>query len=250
MKYLYTPTVQRRGRIQLLDVAEVQGRQGFASVYGFPPETAEVILAQKHLRDIRHMPVFADVLLTDFDNEWEAAERFRLWLVEQDYTHKCYTSGNRSIHIHVATTAATGSWVPRAHKEWVKVHAPGSDLTIYRQTGLFRLEGTWHEKNPGHRKQLTSEHYGGILDIPYVPPLPKLPPRTPDEAQRRLQYAVEVEKTEGNRRLYVWYLGTLCAEAGMTEDEAREVVYGWAASKCSPPLPTEHIERKLAEAYR
>jgi hypothetical protein len=139
------------------------------------------------------------------------------------------------------------------HKEWVRFNAPGADLTIYTHTGLYRLEGTWHEKNPGHRKQLVYEHTGPNVPLftePKVRARPLTSATTLQEASVYLQFASRDKVTAGGRRCHVWRIGTLAYDAGVDYAQALAYAQRWNSNYAVPPLDSDVVEQKVYEAYQ
>lgn len=250
--FMVTPTVKRVGLPDFVPVDRLYQYQGFRSVFMFPSEAVDEIRAQGHLRRLTHLPVAAAELLIDFDDNLERAQEFNKWLYEEGYVYNRYASGNRSVHYHILTTLLTGPSVPYSHKKWVREHAPGADLTIYHHVGLFRLPQTWHEKNPGHRKQLVASGGYRTLHIPLEERKFISVPMTsldPDEASRKLRRALQREQTEGGRRVHVWYIGAMAYDAGLSEHEAIDRALEWNQSHAVPMLDPTVIIKKIEEAY-
>jgi hypothetical protein len=188
----------------------------------------------------------------DFDSTPESAYRLANKLEAEDISFDVYTSGNRSIHLHVAIEPMEGTTVAQAQKQWVKQHAPDADLTIYHNTALYRLTGTWHEKNPGHRKQLLDRHQGNYKLV--IDPWTRKPPTTVKEIQEKvsphiLALALGDKVSVGGRRCHVWRIGTICYDLGLDYSEAVRHAYNWNNEHAVPPLDSRVIEQKIYEAY-
>ena len=249
--YLYTPTVKRSGKPQLLEGDELKSRQGFRSVFGYPDTTAAVIAQNGNTRKLKGMELYLDCLLVDFDNCEDDADRFGEYLRDNGIGHEVYDSGNRSQHYHVPTKPLTSRTLPRDVRHWVQLHAPGADLTIYTTSGLFRLPGTWHEKNPGRRKQLTAAYEGDKLIVPKSQRPHYFNSAIPEAkvADRKLSIGLSARKSEGGRRCYVYYLAKNAHDAGYPEEAALGFITQWNMKCASPPLDLADIERKVSEAY-
>lgn len=249
---LVTPTVKRQGILQFSTLQMLQLHAGFRSVYCFRTKERDEVLQQGHLRRLQHLPVVAVELLVDFDDEPLQAQLFQEYLQDHGYTFNMYDSGNRSKHFHVMTTWHEGAWVPYAQREWVRSHAPGADLTIYRQAGLFRLPGTWHEKRAGYRKKLLISVAGRPLDVPRIEtPVRAVPLVAYPSAEAKLKLDRGAGKTQiaGGRRVHAWYLGAMAHDAGLGLDEAIDVVLGWNQEYAVPALDPEVIINKVEEAF-
>lgn len=250
--YVITPTVHRRPPLQFAQYNLLHLYVGFRSVYGFTSDQRDLLLSRQHLRRISHMPVIAQDLLVDFDEQPLQAQVFQEYLQEQGLMFNMYDSGNRSVHFHVACSWMEGTWVPYAQREWARRHAVGCDLTIYRHTGMFRLPYTWHEKRPGHRKQLRLSVSGHLLDIPRAEPPLRLLPTTQlpsDEALDKFKVGLTRFQSLGGRRIHAWYLGAMACDAGLGLDEAVDAVLQWNQTHSYPPLDAAVVITKIEEAY-
>ena len=248
MKYLYTPTVLRRGLMQFKSRNELSELQGFRSVFGYPEDTLNHIKRQGNTRDISHLPVYCDDLMVDFDDNLEAAERYEHSLLECGIAYEKYDSGNRSIHFHVPVTPCVGSWVPRAAYEYAYKYINGCDVSVYRHTGLFRLQGTWHEKNPGHLKRQTGKAEGGSLVLKAPQDFASI--RVGDDKGTPLEFILAKRIDSGGRRCYVYSIGSVCKKRGVSQQQALEYALEWNLSCASPPLESEIVWKKIEEAYR
>jgi hypothetical protein len=250
MLYLYTPTVKRDGRPQLLAKDKLVAVGGFQSVFGYPPDTAKRIREQGNTRRLYNSPLYIEELLIDFDDAPADADKLGEMLRRNKLRHRMYDSGNRSTHYHIDVVPRTSTTLARDVRQWVQLHAPGADLSIYTPTGLFRLPGTWHEKNPGHRKELVINYQGEPLVIPQI------------EDKRATHYLSSRRGAEekflrglvkrqgaGGRRCYAWYLGKKAADAGVEEGDALERIVRWNSQYCNPPLDLDDIVTKVREAY-
>lgn len=247
IKYLHTLHVKRQGPPKL--VPSVVGLFGFRSVYGYPDETAEIIELNRSTAGLTGRSVYSDVLLVDFDSQPQAAEELEEYLRTEEYAFAKYDSGNRSIHFHISIEPMEGSWVPDAQRKWINKHAPLADTTIYKPSGLFRLEGTWHEKNPGHKKQCVEAHRGRRLKIER--PERQLRTNTQPVSNRELQLEISMNRyrTEGGRSGHVWHLADLAWELGFTEEETFDMVSRWNNRYSTPPLTEERLWEKIDQAY-
>jgi hypothetical protein len=248
--YLYTATVRRSGRPKLLTRDELAGLQGFQSVFGYPPSAVQTIQQQGNTRNLQYVQLYIDELLIDFDDQPADAERLGQYLKDTNIAHRKYDSGNRSIHYHIDVEPRTGRSVARDARHWVQRFAPGADMSIYAPSGLFRLAGTWHEKNPGHRKELLDQGGEDKLILPVT------------EQPRKVQMHVSKQRAEdqffrglnkrqgaGGRRQYVWFLGKRAADCGMDAGDAIERIVRWNAKYCNPPLDLDTLVTKVQEAY-
>lgn len=246
VKYLYTATVKRFGAPVLVE--DVKGRQGFQSVFGFPHETTLVIQKQGNTKDISHLPVYCDTLFIDFDDNPEAAGAFCAWLDIEGIAYEEFNSGNRSYHYHIPVEPVVGSWVPRSAYELARKHAAGCDLSIYRHTGLFRIEGTWHEKQPGQLKARTKKGEGRRLVL--KKPEQWTARKAADDAGIPLGVITSKIVDTGGRRCYIYTIGSVCYKRNISQEHALEIALDWNARNAKPPLDPETVWLKIEEAYK
>jgi hypothetical protein len=250
MMYLYTATVRRDGVPTLVPKAQLVGLYGFQSVFGYPEHTAAIIRRQGNTRGLQQAQLFSDEILVDFDDAPVDAKQFGEYLIEQNIPHRIYDSGNRSIHYHVDMRPQISRTLARDTRLWIQQYAPGADQSIYTPTGLFRLPGTWHEKNPGHRKVLIGEHGGEPLVLPQAPR--KVIQRVQSHtgiAEAKFFRGLGKRQQAGGRRCYVWYLGKKAADSGMDAGDALEYIVSWNMKHCNPPLDIDDLVTKVREAY-
>ena len=245
VKYLYTPTVKRFGEPQLVE--ELEGRQGFRSVFGYPESTALAIRKQKSMRNISHLPVYCDTLFVDFDDQPAAAGTFCAYLDMEGIAYEEFDSGNRSYHYHIPVEPVVGSWVPRAAYDFARKHADGCDLSIYRHTGLFRLMGTWHEKRPGNLK--TRIKAGEGRSITLKEPEHWEAKHTADDQGVPLGIITAKRVDSGGRRCYVYTIGSVCCKRNLPEEQALQIALEWNTNNAIPPLDPEIVWQKVKEAY-
>ena len=246
IKYLYTPTVKRTGTPTLCTKQELSTKQGFRSVFGYPEETVRQIHRQGNTRDITHLPVLCDELLVDFDDNPEAAYFFQEFLMDGGYGFVSYDSGNRSMHYHIPIIPIEGHWVPNALYRYASKHIKGCDLSVYRHTGLFRLPGTWHEKNPGHMKRLCLFNEGMLLEIP---PVTVLPISVAGDKGAPLEQIINKVVDTGGRRCYAYTIGSVCNKRGLSVEQALRIALQWNDLKARPPLEADVLMQKIWEAY-
>jgi hypothetical protein len=197
---------------------------------------------------MRGLPVYCDELLFDFDNH--DPTEFKAWLKEQNITHKEFTSGYRSVHLHIPIVSIHGDWVPLAIKQWAKKHAPTVDMSYIHPAGVFRLPGTYHPKNPGHFKQLVFEHEGHILTIPE--PEEKVMSKLriqADTTPEQLWIELMSKKGPGHRSGHLWKIATLAFELGYDMDQTIEFMCQWNTSMADPPQDEHTILRQAESAW-
>jgi hypothetical protein len=218
-------------------------------VYGYPPSTADVIAKQQNTAKLAGLDLYSDVLLVDFDDQPAAAAAFEELLVVGGLAFMEFESGNRSVHFHVPIVPMTGPATAHSQKEWIAKNAPLADDTIYKPSGLFRLPGTWHEKNPGHSKLLTKTSTGRRLNIPQADKVIEHNPMT-SPSSLKLERAMNSRRHQGNRRVHAWYIAMLAYNLGFKEGETYDMVSRWNNRFAEPKLVEDVICQKVSEAYR
>ena len=247
VKYLHTATVERHGGPKLVSSKELPALTGFRSVFGYPPETAHVIVSQDSTRNLLKRSVYTDELLVDFDDAYEAAEELRELLVSGGIAFTRYDSGNRSVHFHISVMPMRGPTVPQSQRSWIHANAPLADVTVYRHSSLFRLDGTVHTKT-GKKKVLLETVKGKRLKIEVTTPT-KVVDVTPRTSTMQLERAINIPRAQGGRTVHAWTICNYARKAGFNEDEAYSMLSQWNSRKAAPPLREEVLWKKLSEAY-
>lgn len=255
MRYCeYRGAVRRHGPIQLLPVDQLEGLQGFRSVYEFDEKTAEMIRARGSTRQLRGTPVYSDTLFLDFDNQDAAALELENWLLAHECTYTKYNTGNRSIHFHVAIEPMYGPKVPWYQKIWVEKHAPKADLSFYHVAGLFRLEGTFHHKKPGFRKEVSRVIKANKLKIPSnIPILPRGRVQSENVGEFGglgiFTSLLTWQVVEGNRTPHMCKILGAARHAGLRPDQTLHGLLLWNKSCAAPAHDEEYIKEWFQRAW-
>jgi hypothetical protein len=240
-------TVKRSGAPRLVPLETVEQYTGFRSVFAVSAEVAEIIRESGGTSYMRGVPVYSDVLLVDFDDC--DPTYFIDYLRSQEISFSTFRSGNRSIHVHANIQPMYGPNVPHSQKAWVKKHAPNADTSYFHQAGQFRLPRTYHEKNPGHRKELIELHPGKLLVIPEATQ-PKL--RTRANGMVRAEDLVSLLTTpvsQGGRRPHCWLIAVTAADLGMDFEETIDLVSNWNTAFSDPPHDPSTLIKQCEAAY-
>jgi hypothetical protein len=245
-------SVARRGAPKLVPIEDRYKHIGFTSIYAFPPAVADRIKTQRSTRGIRDCAVYSDTLFVDFDNAEAAAERLRSFLAGNDIAFDMYHSGGRSIHFHVDLDPMTGPGVPRAQRAWMEAHAPEADMSIYKQSGMFRLPGTYHSKHPGKRKLKIGQHRPGErLKIEVKPTLSEAPHGNSNADYYRFLGCLLCQRVgSGGRNNHAYKICKAAYTAGLDEAETRELLFQWNMTSCDPPQEDHELLTILESAYR
>lgn len=202
---------------------------GFGSVFGVT-EGQAVENVKRGATNGANYPVYCDTLLVDFDNNSNAARHFDTFLKGQGIAFIEAHSGSRSEHFHVCIDPMVGVDVPYSLRQWVKLHAPGADQSIYQHNGMFRLFGTRHEKT-GKQKIVTGSNRGRPLHIPYLEKewseYSTLGGMTDIEgAFIQLLSLLRFEPLVGNRHQTLWGLARTLADTLQDAPDLRATVEG------------------------
>lgn len=203
--------------------------QGFGSVFGVTLEQAAENVKRGATNGANY-EVYCDTLLVDFDDCTEAAQQFGRFLKQQNIAFIEAHSGGRSEHFHVTIEPMFGVDVPNSLRQWVAIHAPRADVSIYQPNGMFRLFGTKHHKS-GKPKRVTSTNDGRRLYITYVEKEWRDPSSfsgVTDIEGVFLQALslLNCEPTVGNRHQILWSLAKTCSDCLGDAPDLRATVEG------------------------
>lgn len=158
--YEYCRTVKDRKQ-NMLPEEELYDKKGHRSVYGFSEKDCIIIKQRGTSKGYDNFTPFARVLLVDFDDQPEAADNLRSYLIAERLSFSMWTSGNRSVHFHIPHNPLYDKSLPFTHLMWLHtipnmIDSQGRTLfdhNIYRATSLFRLPNTGHPST-GLKKEL------------------------------------------------------------------------------------------------
>lgn len=244
--------VRRSGPVRLVPVEEIGRHSGFRSVFCFDDDTAEMIREQGGTRGLRHVSVYSDVLLLDFDGR--ESDYFDRYLREQGIAFERYDSGNRSDHYHIPIVPIEGADVPARCKAWVQKHAPTADQSFYHQAGMYRLPGTFHPKQPGQYKRLVAAVSGVLLALSApaaLPPISYVAEQTSDDAKQTfIELMMKPYTRSIGRRPHMFMLAVNGAEAGMEFDEVLDAVLWWNSNMNPEPHAPSAVEQQVHGGFR
>jgi hypothetical protein len=244
--------VQRRGPPKFVPVSELSQYVGFRSVYEFDASTVEKLKAVGNTRELRHLPVYSETLFADFDNNPEAARKFADLLRSRGVAFEVWHSGGRSVHFHMPLEPQQGFAVPNSQRAWMRVNAPGADLSFYHAGGIYRLPNTFHAKYPGHCKQLLASVPGELLRIETVQtPLPTTTTETDDENAARVYLALlNQPASEGNRTPHCFKLLRAAKRAGQTYEEFLLDLNTWNSDFADPPHTQQTLQQWAERTWK
>lgn len=253
----HRPQVRRQGKIKLIPVDQLADKYGFRSVYAYDEDTKNRISAANSTKGLHGCDLYSDTLLMDFDNCGEDAIKFQNDLLLKQISHQMFDSGNRSIHFHIPLEKPMiGPQIYQIQKAWVIQHAPTADISFYQPAGMYRLDGTYHVKNPGHRKFcLADVKYKTKLDLQEYQSdtdrkLPKMVILDDvSEYYSLLSHLLTTRQGEGGRNFHVWKIVKTCHQIGWDADKAYSEAMFWNQHKADPSLPESEIMQTVRGVY-
>ena len=250
------PTVTRTGKPKLVPYNDRHKYTGFTSVYGFLEEAVKSIEGSRSTRGLGRTPVYSDILYVDFDDNEEAAVKFRADIIRiYDCEYKMYHSGGRSIHFHIPIEPMYGINVPFSQKTWMENIAPEADMSIYRHSGLYRLPGTYHSKNPGKKKELLDEREGRKIRIENRPRAAV--PTIDDEVEEKgeeyfhmiLGKLLNTQISEGGRHPHAYKIAMAGRTSGKSKDYTRRLLGMWNHDNCYPAKTEWELDKLVNWVY-
>lgn len=149
---IYNPAKSFGSKPHFIGDREVDGKEGFISLYSVTTETKDCIIQEGSTVGFKGI-VGSERLWIDCDS-YEAADKVEAILIKEGYDYVAYDTGNRGAHFGVLRDHPPSHLLPQKDKEWVRQRLGElADSSIYTHLHLFRLPGTVHEKT-GRRKEL------------------------------------------------------------------------------------------------
>ena len=265
MLYEYRKTVRRRRDPDLREYADIQGQQGFISLYGYDEEAVDYIRTNKATYGLDRFPLYADMLYIDVDDDPQSVEKAKKKLIDLGVEFRMFMSGSpNSAHFHIPTKPMKKLGLNKIHLQWVEEHIgikrggkAGAD-NIYKASGIIRIEGTWHCKFPGERKVEIFSNKGSILDLTnystkvtssYSPAFVSRA-RDIDELTSLFGSMLFTEISDGERNNTIHRLAKLARDIGMSYDETFDKLYTYNRLMVYPPLQPKEFEANIRAAYR
>ncbi len=244
----------RTGPLSLVPTEELGNHVGFQSVYSFPEDLASMLLKRGHTRDLSVEDVYSSVLYLDYDENPEAAARFKEYLIQHNLRFEQFNSGGRSVHYHVAIEPMLGTNVATSQLEWTGIHAPGRDPSIYRPAAMWRMEGTYHAKTRG-RKEIVDSRDGNALVIPSVERViakREFEPRSEEGEHRSIVSFLVMQEVYkgGGRNPHAFKIAAHCRDAGIDSIETRKIIGNWSETNSHPPLRERELDTLIRSAFR
>jgi hypothetical protein len=251
----YRPGVRRTGPIMLMTADEIYGRSGFISVYGFDEETAKDMRDKGGSYGLRHATLYSSCLFVDVDDNDLAAAEIERTLVGRQIKFDKYHTGGRGWHFHIYIAEMIGKDVVYRQRRWVQQNCPGADLSLYKSSGIIRLPGTYHSKNPGKRKELISQHDGDILEITTkgLPPVIGnygISPEAHDDTEAILDDLLMRRLGSGGRNDGVYKLAMLFNKLDYGLEYTLNILTKYNATMVCPALGHAELASVIKSAYR
>jgi len=247
-------SVRRNGKVEVIPHEDIGNYAGFISLYAFNKTVADEILKANSTRELREAELYSETLYVDFDYQLEAAKDFALKMGK--YSYSMFDSGNRSYHFHVAIEPMHGISTPVMQRNWIRKNFPEADSSIYITSGIYRLPGTWHEKNQGHRKTLIKTNEGKKLKISYCEPIRVATPREVGNASHETLEIIlgklmnkDVHEGTTGRNLTAYKIFTILSDLNVSYDTALQQVAQWNNTHCHPPLTEQSMTSSAYSAY-
>ena len=164
--YEYCRTLSNRTG-NMITKEDLQGKTGFASIYGFDAQTSAFFREAGSIKGSKHFPVFADTLWMDFDNAEEECERVVNQLVSEGISCVVYTSGGRGQHVGVPHQPIFDRRLPYSQRVWVEGKKFKVDFCLYSHGHIFRLPNTRHAKT-GNYKEIIFQYEGQPIELELI----------------------------------------------------------------------------------
>jgi hypothetical protein len=224
---------------------------GFRSVFSFPEAVAKEIRHSGNMAGLSEKELSCSTLFLDFDDDPKAEDEAEEWLRDHKIGFESYFTGNRGKHLHVPIETISGNLVLPSVKGFVRDIFPNADDSIYKASGIFRLPGTYHEKNPGQRKLLLHAVPGAKLRIEQKEqfPMPLVAVGSTLTSNEQFLAALFRPVEEGGRNTKFFVLGCLAKDIGLTLDEAYDVALNYNSTNCWPPLDAHEVFSATRSAY-
>ena len=226
----------------------------FRSVYAYPDWVVAAIRSNGNTKGLKGLPVNSRVLLIDADTDDDATQSERI-LREIGCTFRVFDTGNRGLHFHVPIEKMEGIDVIHSQVTWMKEKGlwEFADTSIYREGGMYRLEGATHRKTGKKKRLIRSNMTDHTLKIPTV----KTPPAVRIKATRsvvpedipkeRHDYFMNLtqRRDEGGRHLHFFILWQQGLRSGLDEDDVADDIIWYNENYCYPPHFIDDVWRKI-----
>ena len=264
-RYEYRKSARRRGDPQLMPFEEVQGRQGFISLYGYDNDTVDHIDVNKATYGLDRFKLYSDLLYIDVDDDAEQVEIAKNKLIALGYKFKMYMSGSPdSAHFHLETVPQYEYNLHKVHAMWVEEHigfktrtTNGAD-NIYKASGIIRIEGTWHKSYPGEYKREVFSFDGPILDLTNyskkvksaIPKMKFVEEFSEEKLVSLFNQMLFTQIGDGERNNTIYKMAKLSRDIGNSYEDTLDKLDTYNNYMVSPPLGHQEFTAKIRSAYR
>ena len=260
--YEYRPGVKRKGKPRLLPRKEIEGKQGYISVYGFDEETQQDIISKRGTYGLQNNKLYSDLLYIDVDDNKEAAFAIKSKLELMYIQYLMFDSGSpNSYHFHIPIIPMYDTNINYIHKQWVEETFIGADLSIYKTSGVIRIEGSFHASYPGCSKDqiyyaapiadvLDLHEYSTKMEIVLPSPASELSIDDTENLDMLFNNLLFKLASEGNRNNEVFRRAVVAKDLGIDLDSIIEKLQVWNGYWCDPPVADTELIATINSAYR
>ena len=259
--YEYRSDVRRYGMPNLRTKEEMEGLQGFTSIYGFDEEVAQLVKERRGTWGLDGLNLYSDTLYIDIDSDMPLAEEVKAKLIDIGLSFEIYASGSPdSCHFHVPLVTMYAPDIQYIQKQWVEDNLGRKvDLSIYKTSGIIRLIGSFHKKHPGKWKKLIDRNEGNLLDLTdYEAKVEiKLPTShyiSEDEDKEgildSLLMTSTYEKIGTGRHNTIFKIAALASDIGWDKDKTTNVLLAYNSRMVVPAVRQKDIFTTVNSAYR
>jgi hypothetical protein len=263
MLYEHRKNTKRSNKVQLVQMEDIAGKQGYVSCYGFPEDTAALVEEQGGTYGLDSCPLYSDLLYIDIDDDVGAIEttRVRQAIQRLGLQYKLYRSGSPdSYHFHIPTVSQVMVGLPSLHLLWIKQTLGKDalvDFSIYKTSGIIKIAGASHKMHPGAFKELIDEVTGDVLDltnfsVKYEPMI-----------TRAIQSLLAIEDREsildrwlydhvyeGGRNIALFKRAAMAVDIGMDKYTVEDMLDRWNKYYCHPPIQGREFDATVRSAWR
>jgi hypothetical protein len=224
----------------------------FRSVYGYSQDTAVNIDTNGHTRGLKGLPVGADNLVIDVDDD-KGSDNVLKVLTERGIKFDYYDTGNRGKHFHIPTQFMFGNYVISSHIAFLEALGIWDivDKSIYREGGQYRLVGAKHHKT-GQIKRLIKSYEGQKVFVPIVHPKPDRMESRKIEAKEEphmelRDYFLNLSRPSfvGNRHNHFFILWRQGQRSGVDLDQVEEDIHWYNDTLCDPAHDSHQVDTKI-----
>lgn len=148
---------------ELKRIIEYIPNPGFASLYSFSKEDAQIIIDRGSSRDFHQFTPISDELLIDLDDGGASLPALEEQIKGLKY--EVYFSGSKGAHVILHHEPIADNNLPYSHKKVVEGYGVDADMCLYHPSRLISLPGRVHHKT-GKKKELIKRVDGELIVIP------------------------------------------------------------------------------------